>query len=108
MNDLQPTEFDFILEYLREKRELDFLGNRSSMLERRIGRRLIITGFNTYRDYFEYLQKNDGELTTLIDVLTINVSRFFRDTLVFDTFDKIIIPELIREKMKQTDPTIRI
>jgi len=34
------------------------------------------------------LKKHPAELDNLLDVLTINVSRFFRDTLTFEYIDK--------------------
>ncbi len=108
MTDLYSPQFDFILKYLQAKRGLNFGGNRSFMLKRRIGRWVAKTGSSGYREYFEYLQQHTAELSHLIDVLTINVSRFFRDTLVFDTFGKIILPALIQEKQAQKEPTLRI
>jgi len=108
MIDKEHPEFDFILEYLHKKRGLNFSGNRHEMLERRINKRLSNTGNDSYEEYFEYLKQHDEELNDLINVLTINVSSFFRDTLVFDYLGKKIIPEIILKKINQKDQTIRI
>ena len=108
MTDTQHTEFDFILEYLHEKRGLNFSGNRPSMLERRINKRLSKTCNDSYLEYFKYLKHHDEELTDLLDVLTINVSSFFRDTLVFNYLGKKVIPSIIFKKINQKDQTIRI
>ncbi|NOZ75107.1 MAG: protein-glutamate O-methyltransferase CheR [FCB group bacterium] len=104
--DKDNTQYDVIVKYLFDKRGVNFQGNRPSMVARRIKTRLRKTGHSTVRDYFAYLRQHDEELSNLIDALTINVSRFFRDTLVFDTFGKIILPALIQEK--QMDQTLRI
>lgn len=108
MTELQHTEFYFILEYLLEKRGLNFSGNRPAMLERRINKRLSKTVHDSYQEYFEYLKQHDEELTNLLDVLTINVSSFFRDTLVFNYLGKKVIPAIILNKINQKDQTIRI
>ena len=42
-------------------------------------------------DYLDYLNHNSGELDHLIDAFTINVSRFFRNSLVFEYISKIVI-----------------
>lgn len=97
-----------ILDYLLEKRGFDFSGYRPAMLERRISQRLTATSSANFNDYLSCLQRNAAELDHLIDVITINVSRFFRDTLTFELIADRILPAMILEKTRLRDHSLRI
>ncbi len=101
--DLMP-----ILEYLNEKRGFDFTGYHQPMLARRIGQRLTATACKGFREYLTYLQQNHGEFDHLIDIITINVSRFFRDTLTFELLADRILPAIIQEKAAAQDHSLRV
>jgi chemotaxis protein methyltransferase CheR len=51
---------------------------------------------------------NRGELKNLFDAITINETYFFRAEQQFESLEKIIIPELIKNKAGTPNPTIRI
>lgn len=91
-----------IIHVLNEKRGCDFSGYCISTLEQRIIQRISITQSNNYATYYHYLQYNPQELDILIDVLTINVSRFFRNTLTFDYISKHILPAVCFHKTNKT------
>jgi chemotaxis methyl-accepting protein methylase len=97
-----------ITDYLMEKRGFDFSGYNPSMLARRIGQRLTATSSANFGEYLACLQKNPDELDSLIDVITINVSRFFRDTLTFELIADRILPTIVREKTRTLDHSLRI
>lgn len=105
---MQKRTLKNILNFLKEQRGFDFNAYRSSMLERRIQKRLDNTSTNNLEEYFEYLMQHPEELDKLIDVFTINVSRFFRNTLSFEYISKKIIPGLIMDKLQSNDNTLRI
>ena len=97
-----------ILNYLNEKRGFNFSGYRTSMVKRRVGQRFPSTKCKNYNNYFHFLQENPNELDNLIDVLTINVSRFFRDTLTFEYITDRILPAIVYEKKGSIDHALRI
>lgn len=97
-----------ILDYLKEQRGFDFSGYRTSMLERRIQKRVYATCSKNLDDYFKYVSRFPVELDKLIDVFTINVSSFFRNSLSFEYINKIIIPDLLQFKNSNKDNNIRI
>ncbi len=97
-----------ILGLMKDTRGFDFSGYRSSMLNRRIQKRIFATKSTDLKEYKEYLQQNNFEFDNLIDVLTINVSRFFRDSFVFEYFADQLLPKIILEKINSTDRTLRI
>jgi len=96
-----------ILKYLRKERGFDFSGCRPSMLHRRIHRRLDEVICGDIPAYLNYLKNNSGELDSLIDVLTINVSSFFRDPLVFEYLSEKILPVIISEKTQIANSSLR-
>jgi chemotaxis protein methyltransferase CheR len=97
-----------ILNFLNEERGFDFSGYYPAMLERRIGQRLIATTCKDFSDYLSCLQENSDELDNLLDVLTINVSRFFRNTLTFEYIADRVLPAIVYEKKKAADHSIRV
>lgn len=99
---------DQILSYLKEARGYDFRGGVPAMIERRIERRIIKSGQPDLATYAEYLVKDSEETDLLIDGLTINVSRFFRDSFTFEYLDHHILPGLIREKFSAKRKELRI
>ena len=103
-----PVETQLILDFLYEKRGLDFSGYRASMLERRISKRIEATQSEDKQAYLEILTKKPGELDKLIDVLTINVSRFLHDTLIFEYIGDKILMDLVQESLRKLDRSIRI
>ncbi|NQU54739.1 MAG: protein-glutamate O-methyltransferase CheR, partial [Bacteroidetes bacterium] len=105
---MEIHRFRKILSLLNERRGFDFSGYRVQMLERRIQKRVYSTSSKNFDDYLEYLEQHPDELDNLIDVLTINVSNFFRNPLTFEYISKIIIPELFLAKAKENDNSLRI
>lgn len=97
-----------ILDYLLEKRGLDFSGCHAAMLERRVGQRLAAVTCQNYDEYRSFLEKHNDELDRLVDVVTINVSRFFRDGLTFEFLAERILPAIIQEKIRKMEHSLRV
>ncbi len=97
-----------ILNHLNKERVFDFSGYRPSMLERRIGKRLTPTKCVDFPEYLKYLKKHPEELDELVDVLTINVSRFFRNTLAFEYIADRILPAIVSEKKGSLGHSLRV
>lgn len=102
------NDLALILNYLNEKRGFDFSGYHPPMLVRRIGQRLASTVCKDFSEYLAFLQQNPDELDHLFDFITINVSRFFRDTLTFELIADRILPAIIQEKAKAQDHSLRV
>jgi chemotaxis protein methyltransferase CheR len=101
-------EIEEILNHLNEKRGFDFSGNRPSMIERRIRNRLTAVKSTSFHEYVNYLEKHTEELDNLIDVLTINVSRFFRETLTFEFIADRVLPAIVLKKTGSPDYSLRV
>jgi len=78
------------------------------MIERRVRQRLAALRCESYNEYLRLIQENDAELDSLIDVLTINVSRFFRNTLTFEYLTDRVLPAIAQQKASADDHSLRI
>jgi len=97
-----------VLNYLKQARGFDFSGCRPSMLHRRMSVRLDAVKCKNIPDYLDYLRKDGSELDNLIDALTINVSSFFRDPLVFEYLSEKIVPSILSEKTQISSSPLRL
>lgn len=93
---------------MKNENNFDFTGYQYSVLKRRINKRLSVTNTNSFEEYYKFLIKNSSEIDALIDTLTINVSRFFRNSLVFDFISEKLIPPMIFEKIQTDEKYLRI
>jgi chemotaxis protein methyltransferase CheR len=97
-----------ILEYLNEKRGFDFSGYRSSFITSLVRQRCADARRKDYGEYFHYIKGHADEIDKLVDALTINVSRFFRNTLTFDHIAKNLLPLVFSGKIRTCDYSLRV
>ncbi len=91
-------DFQNLLEYVKRQRAIDFSVYRRSTIMRRLQLRLNATGTPDYASYNQYLKHKPEEIDALIDALTIKVSSFFRNPLVFEALSNIVLPELLEAR----------
>ncbi len=84
--------------------------SKKYLLESRILKRLNALKLKTLYDYVNYIKspQNKDELKHIFDAITINETYFFRAEQQFEALEKIIIPELIKNKSGSLTPVIRI
>jgi chemotaxis protein methyltransferase CheR len=69
-------------------------GYKEKCLRRRIAVRMRARGVHTYADYGQLLLADAVEYERLVDALTINVSKFFRNPEVWDVIGQEVLPAL--------------
>jgi len=104
----EDRAFQFLLDKIRRNKGMDFRLYREGTLRRRIERRMRATRCADYSEYIVHLNKEPSEYDRLVDAITINVTKFFRDTGTFDLIGKKVIPELVESKEKQGRRVIRV
>ncbi|MBI9068369.1 MAG: protein-glutamate O-methyltransferase CheR [Salinivirgaceae bacterium] len=97
-----------ILNYIIEKRGFDFKGYSYEMLDRRISKRISKHNCEDYSEYLKILYENEKEIDALISKITINVSNFFRDPLMYEILADYLIPNLLVEKKNKNSTHLRI
>ena len=68
---------------------------KERQMKRRIDTLMRRSGFFQYDDYIRSLKVDKGVYTEFINLLTINVTEFFRNRERWDIMDQVIIPELL-------------
>ncbi len=87
-----------ILLLLRNHSGVDFSLYRSSTIQRRIGRRLVLNKQDTLEDYARFLRGNSKELDALYSDVLISVTSFFRNPEMFDVLQRKVLPELFKQR----------
>jgi chemotaxis protein methyltransferase CheR len=88
-------EFEKLMVLVRARGGLDCQYYKVPYLKRRVAVRMRATGISNYKEYNQLLIKDETEYDRLIDRLTINVSRFYRDPLTYAAMARKVIPALI-------------
>lgn len=99
---------DKLVDKINSDRGIDLSQYRRAYLERRVLIRLRNLGLTTYRQYADHLDQDPGEYGELIDTLTVNVTDFFRDRVVWDVIHKKVLHGMIAEKSRGRSRTIRV
>src|SRR5206468_4238120 len=71
---------------------------KSSTIQRRINRRMVLNKLNTFDAYAQFLRGNAKELDALYSDVLINVTSFFRNPEAFDVLKRAVFPKLVSER----------
>jgi chemotaxis methyl-accepting protein methylase len=101
-------EFDLkkIKDHVRVQTGFNLSYFKPSFLTRRINVRMKVLNITSGSEYAKLLKTEPDELHSLYDSLSINVTKFYRDKQVWNTFSANILPILL--KSSQPNDTIRI
>ncbi|MFX1517546.1 MAG: CheR family methyltransferase, partial [Promethearchaeota archaeon] len=91
-SDLQnlPSVMDFL-----SKRKINYQAYKEKYFLRRLHIRMRKAKTPTYSSYLKFLENNLNELSSLVDCLSVNVTRFFRDKELFEVLGEKILPILL-------------
>ena len=73
----------------------DFTRYKPNFIKRRIDRRMNILGIDNHLNYAMVIKKDRNEFEELFTSLSINVTNFFRDSVVYEGFEQTIIPRML-------------
>jgi chemotaxis methyl-accepting protein methylase len=87
-----------LLEQIHQERGIDLSSYKSSFLQRRLAMRLRARDCPDYAAYRQLLRHDPAEYGPLLDSLTINLTRFFRDATAFQAIEERLLPELLERQ----------
>jgi chemotaxis protein methyltransferase CheR len=90
-------------EFLREAAPLFGLQWRPFQrrgIKRKVEHRIFQIGLSNYEEYLLKVRTDPAELNYLSKILTVTISRFFRDREVFDTIGTSLIPTILKKQDK--------
>lgn len=70
---------------------------KTATIERRVLRRLALSGFDSVETYLEHVRSDPEEQQTLVRDLLISVTEFFRDPVAFKTLREMVIDPAVLE-----------
>jgi len=95
-----------ILMLLRNHCGVDFSLYKSSTIQRRVIRRMVLNRHDTYDQYAAFLKGNAKELDALYSDVLISVTSFFRNPEAFDALKAMVFPALLRKRGR--DEPVRV
>jgi chemotaxis methyl-accepting protein methylase len=95
MNEMTADpDFELLTRKISRDRNFGCESYKEKCLRRRIAVRMRARGVHTYGDYARILDADADEYERLLDALTINVTKLFRNWETYDTIARHVLPEL--------------
>jgi len=97
-----------VIAFAAERRGFRSSGYCLSVLERRVRERIVSAGAAGVEEYLRLLESDPSELDLLVEALTVKVSAFFRDPLVFEYLNELVFPTLLARKGAEGNRSVRV
>ena len=104
---LGDADFELYRKLIYDESGITFSTTNRSILESRLKERLREKKLESLKDYYSLITKDKEELKTLLDSVTTNLTRFFRNQAHFDAIEKFVVPELIKLRGSSGDKKFR-
>ena len=97
---IKELEFVELRDFIYDKCGIFFTDSKKYLLEGRIKKRLIEHSMKTFREYLNFIKSpgSNQEINTLMDIITINETYFFRAEQQFEAVETKILQEIIESK----------
>jgi chemotaxis protein methyltransferase CheR len=105
---LTDEYFDLFRTLIYDQSGIHFSDTNRSILESRLKERLKIANLGTLQEYYDSIRKNQEEMRVLLDSVTTNLTRFFRNTPHFQTLENFVIPDIIERKKNTSGKRLRL
>jgi len=106
--ELAPATFDRLRRHIEGEVGLSFADNKRTLFRSRLAKRLRDLRLDTFEEYADHLTNggDDGELSICLNLVTTNLTSFFREIHHFDDLRTTFLPALMAEPGR--DRTVRI
>src|SRR3954469_21065634 len=94
MNDISDSAFTELTDKISRERGFGCASYKDKCLRRRIAVRMRARGVHTYGDYARVLDSDQAEYDRLLDALTINVTKLFRNWETYQAIAEKVVPAL--------------
>ena len=107
-NLLSDTEFDQYKKLIYDASGITFSASNRSILESRLRERLRLANLTAPMEYYKKIVADAEEMKTLLDSVTTNLTRFFRNTAHIQTFEYFVLPETVKRKRAAGQKNIKL
>lgn len=107
---LNDADYELFRKVIYDESGITFSATNRSILDSRIKELLREKNLATPQEYYALITKNTEEMKHMLDSVTTNLTRFFRNQPHFDAFINYVIPNVMEYKKARTpvDHTIKI
>ena len=105
---LTDQEFRMFSDLIYTASGITFSDTNRSILESRLKEKLRDKKLEKVSDYYAMLMKDSEEQKSLLDSVTTNLTRFFRNQPHFDALENYVIPELVKVKKAEGKNKLKI
>jgi len=107
---ITSSEFRALRDLVYQRFGINLTEQKQSLVTSRLQMLLQSRGFASFADYYRYLleDRTNHGLDELINRISTNFSYFYRESVHFDFFAKIALPQLLKEQRSKGDNDIRI
>lgn len=104
---LSDGDFELYRKLIYDESGITFSATNRSILESRLKERLREKKLESLKEYYSLITRDKEEMKTLLDSVTTNLTRFFRNQAHFDAIEKFVVPELIKMKGTSAERKLR-
>lgn len=105
---LTDAEFDTFRKVIYDQSGITFSATNRSILDGRLKENLRAKQIATVGEYYKLIMSDEKEMKQMLDSVTTNLTRFFRNQPHFDALVHYVIPRIIEQKRKTGDQRINI
>ena len=105
---LTNVDFEKFRSLIYKESGITFSDTNRPVLESRIRDALRHKHLNSVDEYYKLVLADKNELSEMLDSVTTNLTRFFRNQPHFDTLENYVLPEIIKRKGTSMDKCIRV
>lgn len=107
---LNDADYELFRKVIYDESGITFSATNRSILDSRIKELLRKKNMSTPQEYYALITKSTEEMKEMLDAVTTNLTRFFRNQPHFDAFINYVIPQIIEYKKSRNsfDKTIKI
>ena len=102
------TDAEFDRKVIYDESGITFSATNRSILDSRLKEKLREKQLDSVEEYYRLIRSNKEEMKTMLDSVTTNLTRFFRNQPHFDALVNYVIPHILECKKKTGDTTVRI
>lgn len=108
LDTLNDEDFEKFRKTIYDESGITFSVTNRPILDSRIKEILREKKIETAAEYHSLILRDHEEMKRMLDSVTTNLTRFFRNQPHFDAFEKYVIPHVLEEKKKTGDRTVRV
>jgi chemotaxis protein methyltransferase CheR len=103
---LGDDDYEFLCRLVFERSRINLGPSKRELVTSRLAKRLRVLRRNSFADYCDYLRSPQGaeEITDLLDVISTNVTDFFREPAHFEFLQQSALPEWLKSPRHPAAP----